>query len=224
MPRSWPQTLLKWLAPFVPPPFRKLRWTSIQILGTSLATALLAILVSLRSLPGTMQCQIVAWLTGWYVATAILEVGAIYFMLSVFVSMYINLGERVEGELSAYSVFNRNWTRLTGTLTAEQLIAEQFGGAAFAAMPRLAAGNRNIRDDGDGGGGGGGGGGGDGGEDNGGNADGIEIVERVGRRRRPREVQEGHGIHDEAWLEDVNDEGGGEHGVRRRRQGRQSRK
>eukprot|EP01039_Chlorochromonas_danica_P005416 gene5416-5957_t len=35
-----------------------------------------------------------------------------------------NLGERKEGELSAYSVFNRNFERLPGTLDAEQFDAE----------------------------------------------------------------------------------------------------
>jgi hypothetical protein len=41
-------------------------------------------------------------------------------MISAIVFIFLNLGERKQGEMSAYSVFNRDQYRLPGTFTAEQ--------------------------------------------------------------------------------------------------------
>ena len=130
--------------------------------------------------------------------------------------MMYHLGEKEEGEMSAYSVFNRNFTRLVGTMTAEQLIAQQFGGAAFAMLPRLdvAAAERMQRE-------------GEQQEEQGEQGerrgeqqreDGIEVVERVGRRRRNRDPVERNGEDDEEWRAQMNaGGGGGGEGARRRR-------
>lgn len=58
------------------------------------------------------------WLTGQLLAAKV-EFGLVYFMLSLFVLMFLNLGVRAEGELSAYSVFNPNCQRLLGQITSE---------------------------------------------------------------------------------------------------------
>eukprot|EP01041_Mallomonas_annulata_P013994 gene13994-29784_t len=52
------------------------------------------------------------------------ECGSIWIILSLFVAIFMNLGERKEGELSAYSVFNTGCQRLLGTMTAEQFESE----------------------------------------------------------------------------------------------------
>ena len=49
------------------------------------------------------------------------------FILSVLIFMFINLGKREEGTLSAYSVFNKGAQRLMGTF-APEAIDQQFGG------------------------------------------------------------------------------------------------
>ena len=49
--------------------------------------------------------------------------------------MLTNLGDRKQGEMSAYSVFNDNYTRLLGEIDAERLVAETAGGG-LAMMPR----------------------------------------------------------------------------------------
>ncbi|VDN18966.1 unnamed protein product [Gongylonema pulchrum] len=50
-----------------------------------------------------------------------IQFGLVFFVLSLFVCIFLNLGKRRAGELSAYSVFNPHCERLPGTLTAEQL-------------------------------------------------------------------------------------------------------
>ena len=43
--------------------------------------------------------------------------GAVYFMLTIIALIFLNLGQRKPGELSAYSVFNPNHQRILGTMT-----------------------------------------------------------------------------------------------------------
>uniref|UniRef100_A0AC34G1K7 SAYSvFN domain-containing protein n=1 Tax=Panagrolaimus sp. ES5 TaxID=591445 RepID=A0AC34G1K7_9BILA len=59
------------------------------------------------------------WLAGQVLA-ANAQFGIVYFMFSAFLFLFLNLGSRKEGELSAYSVFNPNCERLLGQMTAEQ--------------------------------------------------------------------------------------------------------
>ncbi|CAD5223136.1 unnamed protein product [Bursaphelenchus xylophilus] len=68
-----------------------------------------------------LQCWVVTlsfWLIGQLLAAKV-EFGCVYFMLSLFILMFLNLGVRAEGELSAYSVFNPNCHRLLGQMTSE---------------------------------------------------------------------------------------------------------
>ena len=43
--------------------------------------------------------------------------GAVYFMLTIIALIFLNLGQRKPGELSAYSIFNPNHQRILGTMT-----------------------------------------------------------------------------------------------------------
>ena len=43
--------------------------------------------------------------------------GAVYFMIAIIVLIFLNLGQRKPGELSAYSVFNPNHERILGSLS-----------------------------------------------------------------------------------------------------------
>uniref|UniRef100_A0A915EJX9 SAYSvFN domain-containing protein n=1 Tax=Ditylenchus dipsaci TaxID=166011 RepID=A0A915EJX9_9BILA len=68
-----------------------------------------------------LQCWVTTgciWLTGQLVF-ATHEFGCVYFILSLFLLMLLNLGVRKEGEASAYSVFNPNCERLLGQMTGE---------------------------------------------------------------------------------------------------------
>ena len=47
--------------------------------------------------------------------------GSVYFMISILVFIFNNLGKRKPWELSAYSVYNRNFERLPGTLSVNDL-------------------------------------------------------------------------------------------------------
>ncbi|CAM9676080.1 unnamed protein product [Pylaiella littoralis] len=52
------------------------------------------------------------------------SLGAVYFIVSAMVGIFVNLGEREEGEWSAYSVFNAGCRALLGTINAEQFERE----------------------------------------------------------------------------------------------------
>lgn len=49
------------------------------------------------------------------------EFGVVYFFISILCFIFLNLGKRKPGELSAYSVFNPNFERLAGTLTSDMI-------------------------------------------------------------------------------------------------------
>ena len=43
--------------------------------------------------------------------------GAVYFMITIIILIFLNLGERKPGQLSAYSVFNPNQERILGSMS-----------------------------------------------------------------------------------------------------------
>jgi hypothetical protein len=47
--------------------------------------------------------------------------GSVWILLSLISSIFLNLGKRKRGELSAYSVFNEGFKQLLGTMNADQL-------------------------------------------------------------------------------------------------------
>uniref|UniRef100_A0A1I7ZTY3 SAYSvFN domain-containing protein n=1 Tax=Steinernema glaseri TaxID=37863 RepID=A0A1I7ZTY3_9BILA len=53
-----------------------------------------------------------------------IEFGAVFFIVFLFLLMILNLGNRSEGEVSAYSVFNPGCERLLGQMTAEHFESE----------------------------------------------------------------------------------------------------
>ncbi|CAM9879875.1 unnamed protein product [Scytosiphon promiscuus] len=63
------------------------------------------------------------WLLGWSFFIW-LEFGAVYFIVSAMAMIFMNLGDREEGEWSAYSVFNAGCRALLGTMNAEQFERE----------------------------------------------------------------------------------------------------
>lgn len=73
------------------------------------------------------------WLT-LFVIFVRLEFGAIFFILSLFYFIWKNLSSRRRPahELSAYSVFNRNFEKLQGTFSAEDYDRQlRHGGSPF---------------------------------------------------------------------------------------------
>ena len=64
--------------------------------------------------------KVLIWLTLFGIFIR-LEFGAVYFIFSLFYLIWTNLGRRRRrsNELSAYSVFNRNFVKLQGTFSAE---------------------------------------------------------------------------------------------------------
>ena len=68
----------------------------------------------------TVAVSSVLWLVVFYLFHYV-GFGSLYFMITVLVGIFSNLGKRAPGELSAYSVFNANFQSLLGTLTADQI-------------------------------------------------------------------------------------------------------
>ena len=71
------------------------------------------------------------WVT-LYVLAIKIEFGAVYFILSSFVLIWVNTrsGPKKQGEVSAYSVFNPDCQAIDGTLKAEQLERQLLYGIA----------------------------------------------------------------------------------------------
>ena len=47
------------------------------------------------------------------------KMGLIYFLISGILAIMFNLGKRDPNTLSAYSIFNKNYERIPGTLTSD---------------------------------------------------------------------------------------------------------
>lgn len=74
-----------------------------------------------------MVFQVILWLS-LFALFIKLEFGAVYFVISSLVIIYLNTGKRKSSTLSAYSVFNPNVERIQGTITPEQLQSSLLGG------------------------------------------------------------------------------------------------
>ncbi|GAB2296467.1 hypothetical protein Dimus_030582 [Dionaea muscipula] len=60
----------------------------------------------------------------WFILAPIAhrwDFGPIYILVSGFAIIFLNLGRRQEGDVSAYSIFNEDFRELPGTLNADQL-------------------------------------------------------------------------------------------------------
>ena len=68
----------------------------------------------------------------------------VYFLLSLVGMIFLNLGERKKGELSAYSVFNKGFMKLLGTTTAEQFENEILHRNNFEIDPPIDEGINDI--------------------------------------------------------------------------------
>ncbi|EFN59004.1 hypothetical protein CHLNCDRAFT_137656 [Chlorella variabilis] len=84
-----------------------------------LPEALVALLLAVRP---RFWLGLLAWMGGARLAAGH-ELGPLYIITTIFLLMLLNLGQRKEGEWSAYSIFNRNTQRLPGQMTAEDLDA-----------------------------------------------------------------------------------------------------
>ncbi|XP_063628100.1 SAYSvFN domain-containing protein 1 [Cydia splendana] len=73
----------------------------------------------------------IIWLT-LYAFFLKIQFGAVFFVFSVLIGIYLNTrtGPKRKGEVSAYSVFNKDCASIDGTLKAEQLMKEMMYGSA----------------------------------------------------------------------------------------------
>ena len=78
--------------------------------------------VRLKYIAGT-----ILWLLLWVLSVHKLQMGNLYLIISIAIVIFTNFDERKANSMSAYSVFNRGYQRLLGTLTAEQFERERVG-------------------------------------------------------------------------------------------------
>lgn len=75
---------------------------------------------------------VMLWATLWAIFIK-LQFGTVYLIVSIIIGIYLNTRTRPKyiGEVSAYSVFNKNCESIDGTLKAEQFERElRYGPAA----------------------------------------------------------------------------------------------
>ena len=75
-----------------------------------------------RTTPTLWKGVTIAWLAGGPILTRVApSVAPMYVIVSLITAIFLNLGTRKEGEMSAYSVFNKGMRRLPGQLTADDI-------------------------------------------------------------------------------------------------------
>ena len=76
--------------------------------------------------------KILIWLSFWSLSI-LAEFGLVFLVASAILFMFLNTSTRkkLDGEPSAYSVFNKNCERIKGTLTAEDLEKQLVYGSLF---------------------------------------------------------------------------------------------
>ena len=63
------------------------------------------------------------------ISSRLLDAGPLVLIVTALVTIFtVGLGERADGELSAYSVFNRGFQRLMGSVDVEALVNQHVGG------------------------------------------------------------------------------------------------
>lgn len=103
--------------------------------GAELVNAARDLLAWSKDVPLRTWVGIASWMVSARMAGS-LGFGNPYVLLSMFVLVYCNLGERKHGELSAYNVFNENFTELLGQLRPEHLEADMIDPNRIAARAR----------------------------------------------------------------------------------------
>ena len=68
-----------------------------------------------------LMAKVVVWLILLYIST-FYYLQNIFFILSGIYFIFANLGKRKPGELSAYSVFNKDFKKIAGTMDADEML------------------------------------------------------------------------------------------------------
>lgn len=107
---AWVASESRWLSQWITESISSLLDTDFQAIVTNKANqSLLAI--------------IICWCIGYNIFLQA-EFASLYVIISLFAMIFLNLGERKAGEMSAYSVFNEGFVALQGTLRGEDLDRE----------------------------------------------------------------------------------------------------
>jgi hypothetical protein len=90
----------------------------------ALTIATKTLVAGLQTLSFSTILSIVLWAFGAFTSHYFLDTLSLYIMATMFAVIFLNLGERKAGEMSAYSVFNDGFEEILGTLNANQFDRE----------------------------------------------------------------------------------------------------
>ena len=96
---------------------------TLKILSPKIFSLILFLVRSICLISFNTWLSILLWCAVWKLFIYI-EFGSIYIILSLFGVIFSNLGQKKEGDLSAYSVFNKGFTTLLGQSTGQQFDKE----------------------------------------------------------------------------------------------------
>lgn len=96
----------------------------IVLFGKAFTIACKTLISSISTLSFKTIGVVVSWVFGAIICHRVLDTFSLYIMATLFAMIFLNLGERKPGELSAYSVFNDGFEEILGTLNAKQFDRE----------------------------------------------------------------------------------------------------
>ena len=103
--------------------FMRILKESSKIIGSKYLELIKATLKYSAGVKIRTWLQMLLWTLIWNLFILI-EFGSLFIIISLFAAMFCNLGQREEGDLSAYSVFNKGYTTLLGQSTGQQFDKE----------------------------------------------------------------------------------------------------
>lgn len=99
--------------------FRRVFVESTKIITVKFLEVFVILMKCFTKISGRSWLSFLIWASLWKLFIYI-EFGSLYIIITLFAAIFSNLGQKQEGDLSAYSVFNKGFTTLLGQSTGQQ--------------------------------------------------------------------------------------------------------
>jgi Uncharacterized conserved domain (SAYSvFN) len=99
--------------------FKKIFIESTRLIAVKFLEVFVIVMKCFSTISGRSWLSILIWASLWKLFIYI-EFGSLYIIITLFAGIFSNLGQKEEGDLSAYSVFNKGFTTLLGQSTGQQ--------------------------------------------------------------------------------------------------------
>ena len=124
---TWTKTWMYEFLPILPSHIGWLMMMALEVLvliAKSAGVGIVSLCRAVVSLSIKTLAMLCGWIAGAVVCSFYLDILSLYIIFTLFALIFLNLGERKSGELSAYSVFNDGFEEILGTLNAQQFDRE----------------------------------------------------------------------------------------------------